>query len=86
MYQRLDEIVLPNGTTYTIIDVVEENNNTYLYLGNQNNDFVLVEVIMDDGKPKLINIDDEDTFKRVVELLLLKNKELLEDVLEEKGE
>lgn len=70
---------------YIILNVVNYNNNKYLYLINNDdykNDTSIVKAVENDGVIEYIHIDDDKEFDHVVSLLLENSKDLLDMVVQ----
>ena len=74
MKYALDQIIKFNNGEYIILDVINHNDNTYLYLINNSeflNDVSIVRVL-DDGTLDYIN--EESEFDYVINRIFLDNK------------
>ncbi len=88
MYNKYD--ILPiEDREYLIIDVLEYNDTTYLYLVNNSDsddDKAIVKVLYEGDDDYVVNIDNDDEFNYVLSLFAGKNKENIKEVLENKNE
>lgn len=88
MYNKYD--ILPiEDREYLIIDVLEYNDTTYLYLVNNSDsddDKAIVKVLYEGDADYVVNIDNDDEFNYVLSLFAGKNKENIKEVLENKNE
>lgn len=85
-FNRFDTIVV-NEKEYIIIYILNLNENTYLYLINneeENDDVSIVKVIQDNDKVTVIQIEDPNEFELVLSKILLENQEELKEIIEDK--
>ncbi len=76
MEEMNEYITLEDGIDYFIIDEIEENGNTYLYLTNENDveDFCIRKMA---DNNKVVALDNEEEFKKALLYFTKKHKEEL---------
>lgn len=81
-YDKLDVLELDNNKSYVIAEIIKENNETYLYLANEDGskDYLIVKVNKEDEKDFII-VENEEEFKRIAGLIQEKNKKIIDFVL-----
>ncbi len=69
------ETVKIKGINYIILDRIDLNNNTYVYLVNEDDeeDFFVNKIIKKDDKDFLTGLDSEDEVKAVMQAYVEKN-------------
>lgn len=69
------ETVKIKGINYIILDRIDLNNNTYVYLVNEDDeeDFFVNKIIKKDDKDFLTGLDSEDEVKAVIQAYVEKN-------------
>ena len=69
--KELDVIKLEDGIEYAIVQKIEKNNNTYLYLTNidDEKDFCIRKLIIQNGEEVLIGLDDDEEFDKALSYL-----------------
>ena len=84
---NIHDIIKFNSGEYLILDVIKKDNNTYLYLINNDefkNDVSITKVIEENGIVEYTFIDDDEEFNYVLEKLFLNHKDdLLEFLVED---
>lgn len=72
--KELDTIKLEDGLTYAIVETIEKDDNKYVYLANINDekDFCIRKIILENNEEILIGLENDDEFKKA--LLYLQNK------------
>ena len=79
---NIDDVIVFNDGEYLILDVIRENNNTYLYLINNDeflDDVSIVKVNNNNNVIEYTAIDNDEEFDYVVNKIFLDFKE---DVLD----
>lgn len=79
---NIDDVIVFNDGEYLILDVIRENNNTYLYLINNDeflDDVSIVKVNNNNNVIEYTAIDNDDEFDYVVNKIFLDFKD---DVLD----
>ncbi|MDD6273048.1 MAG: hypothetical protein PUA90_06075 [bacterium] len=79
---KIDDVIEFNNGEYLVLDVINRNDNTYLYLINNHeflNDISITKVINKEGKYEFTNIDDNSEFDFVMNKIFL---DLSDDILE----
>ena len=74
---EINVIKLENNLNYLIIDtILDENNNKYLFLAEENNskDIRIRKVIMEDNKEYLVKLDSDEEFEAVMTLFDKKHR------------
>lgn len=82
MNYNIDDVIVFNDGEYLILDVIRENNNTYLYLINNDefmDDVSIVKVNNNNNVIEYSAIDNDEEFDYVVNKIFLDFKE---DVLD----
>lgn len=78
MNYEIDDIIKFKKGEYLIIDIVKKDNNTYLYLINNDeheDDVAITKVINDDGIIKYEYIENDDEFNYVINRIFLNLKD-----------
>lgn len=75
MNNTIDYISLKNGDNYIIIDEILINNTKYAYLAKASNakDFMIKKVLVKNNQEYLCPIENEEEFKRILNLFEEKN-------------
>lgn len=79
---RIDDIIEFNNGQYLVLDVINKNDNTYLYLINNDeflNDISITKVVNSDGKIEFTYIEDDNEFDFVMNKIFL---DLKTDILD----
>ena len=79
---NIDDVIVFNDGEYLILDVIRENNNTYLYLINNDeflNDVSIVKVNNNNNVIECTAIDNDEEFDYIVNKIFLDFKD---DVLD----
>ena len=74
---KKNNIIKFNNGDYLVIDLLKYNNNTYLYLINNDefeNDVSIVKVDYENGIIRYSQIEDEEEFNYVITKLFLEHK------------
>lgn len=82
---KKNNIIKFNNGDYLVIDTLRYNDNTYLYLINNDefeNDVSMVKVTEEDGIIKYSQINDEEEFNYVVNKLFLEHKIEIDELFE----
>ena len=77
MNLRVNDIIELDNYSYRVLDVINNMNNTYAYLINNEefvNDTAIVKVIKKDRYIELSNIEDDNEFEYVLRRLYLNHK------------
>lgn len=77
MNLRVNDIIELDNYSYRVLDVINNMNNTYAYLINNEefvNDTAIVKVIKKDKYIELTNIEDDSEFEYVLRRLYLNHK------------
>lgn len=83
---KINDIIKFKGGDYLILDVIQNNDNTYLYLINNDeylNDVSITKVIENNGVIEYNHIDNNDEFNYVLNRLFLNIKEELIELVSE---
>ena len=79
---KIDDIIEFNNGQYLVLDVINKNDNTYLYLIN-NDEFLnyisITKVVNSDGKVEFTYIEDDNEFDFVMNKIFL---DLKTDILD----
>ena len=69
--KEVDVIRLEDGIEYAIIQKLEKDGNTYLYLTNvdDDKDFCIRKLIIQDGEEVIIGLDDDIEFDKALSYL-----------------
>ena len=81
---RVNEVIKFKKGDYLILDIIKKDNNTYLYLINNDefkDDVSITKVLDNDGVVEYTFIDDEEEFNYVLNQLLLDNKDKISEFL-----
>lgn len=75
MKQEYDVIILEDGQEYAVIDEITENNNTYVYLSNlqDEKDFCIRKVAHQGTEEVLIGLDNDEEFNQALMYFTNKN-------------
>ena len=79
---KIDDITEFNNGQYLVLDVINKNDNTYLYLINNDeflNDISITKVVNSDGKVEFTYIEDDNEFDFVMNKIFL---DLKTDILD----
>lgn len=79
---KIDDIIEFNNGQYLVLDVINKNDNTYLYLINNDeflNDISITKVVNSDGKVEFTYIEDDNEFDFVMNKIFL---DLKTDILD----
>lgn len=83
----INDIIRFNSGEYLILDIIRKDDNTYLYLINNDefkNDVSITKVVSNNGVVEYTYIDNEEEFNYVLSKLFLNNEnELLDFLIEE---
>lgn len=79
-FTEIDTLTLNNGKSYIVTDQIVIENDTYLFLNNENDysDFCIKKLIPNNNE-ELQGIETKDEFNRVLNAFLEKNKDLLKE-------
>lgn len=86
-YERFDVVELDGGE-YIILNIITYKDNTYLYLINNDenkDDVLVVKVVENDGVVEYVSIENDTEFEYVINKLMVNNKDILEEYVEENG-
>lgn len=87
MNYEIDDIIEFRDGKYLILDIIKNNNNTYLYLINNDefkNDISITKAVNNDGVVEYKSIDDDAEFDFVINKLFLDlSNEAIEYIKEE---
>ena len=66
--KEVDVIKLEDGIEYAVVQKIEKEGNTYLYLTNVDDekDFCIRKLIMQDGEEAIIGLDDDKEFDKAL--------------------
>ena len=81
---KVNEVIKFKKGDYLILDIIKKDNNTYLYLINNDefkDDVSITKVLDNDGVVEYTFIDDEEEFNYVLNQLLLDNKDKISEFL-----
>ncbi len=80
MYHKGEVLTLENDTEYFVIEAINYNSNNYLYLANtkDKDDYALVK----ETEEGLQNILDDEEYEKVLLLIIEKNKDKIQELLE----
>ena len=69
--KEIDVITLEDGIEYAVIEKLEKDGNTYLYLTNVNDekDFCIRKLVIQNGEETLIGLDDDNEFDKALSYL-----------------
>jgi len=79
------DVVEVNNNKFIVINKIEYNDNTYLYLMNEDeekDDVAIVKVIKNEDNYEFVTIEDEKDFEIVIDKLIIDNKEELKTLLD----
>lgn len=67
---KLNFVTLENGNDYLVIEEKNYNNIKYLYLVNENDDkdFCIRKVVLDNGIDKIIALENDEEFNIAIKL------------------
>lgn len=84
-FEKFDIMEFEDSKRYIVIDIVDFNNNKYLYLANENDstDYIIVKEVTINSETMYDQIYDEE-FLSVAKIISDKNKDLLNGILNEK--
>ena len=85
-YERFDVVL--DGGEYIILNIITYKDNTYLYLINNDenkDDVLVVKVVENDGVVEYVSIENDTEFEYVINKLMVNNKDILEEYVEENG-
>lgn len=88
-YDVSDVITLNDDKKYIICEKVEIDNNVYMFLieeNEENDDIFLVKEELKEGNSYLINVENDEEYKKIMDYLSVKYKEPISEVLNNKGE
>ncbi len=79
-FTEIDTLTLNNGKSYIVTDQIVIENDTYLFLNNENDysDFCIKKLIPNNNE-ELQGIETKEEFNRVLNAFLEKNKDLLKE-------
>ena len=84
-YNINDVIKFKNGD-YLVLDVIKKEDNTYLYLINNDeykNDISITKVVYENNSIKYLNIEKNEEFEYVMNKIFLDNKNDILELLNE---
>lgn len=69
--KELDTIKLEDGLIYVIVETIEIDNNKYVYLTNieDEKDFCIRKIIIENNEEILIGLDSEEEFNKALSYL-----------------
>lgn len=79
-FTEIDTLTLNNGKSYIVTDQIVIENDTYLFLNNENDysDFCIKKLIPNNNE-ELQGIETKEEFNKVLNAFLEKNKDLLKE-------
>lgn len=84
MEYKAEDVIKFNNGEYLVVDVINDKNNTYLYLINNDeylNDVSITKVINNNGVVEYRFIEDDEEFNYVLNKLFLNSKDEIIDFL-----
>lgn len=84
MEKTFDVINLEDGIEYAIIEEIESNGNTYIYLSNveDSEDFCIRKKIVENGQITIVGLNDDSEFDLALMLFAKNHKDVLEKISE----
>ena len=82
-YEKYDVLEFDNGKKYIVVDTVNFKNHLYLYLANEDEsrDYIIVKEELVNGEKLYNQVFDKDEFLNIAKLIAEKNKDLIEELL-----
>lgn len=83
-FEKFDIMEFEDNKRYVVIDIVDFNNNKYLYLANENesSDYRIVKEVLINGETMYNQIYDEE-FLNVAKIISDTNKDLVNEIINE---
>jgi hypothetical protein len=84
-YEKYDVLEFDNGKKYIVVDTVNFRNHLYLYLANEevSRDYIIVKEDIVNGEKLYNQVFDKDEFLNIAKLIAEKNKDLINELLNE---